>query len=292
VLQWESKKGNKVLVREFRAKFETNVDIRRSTRTSIEETLSNFLDERTSFVLSDPKVSSLATRSRTDPPWNTLVYDLSDVQLEKLLAHPIIATPSCVIIISPLQQVIPTFISGITGITCRGNSEEGQKTVLEVVRKGLLSNSPLASDFDQIAGVGTYQKVIDGLNIYFVNTSDARPSEGWWNVESSGMPKHITIDQYRAITDRIKTLTFPTDDYGDGIALRKTRECINCKCITHTVQSCPLYRMQGWLGPPKEEAENETAGGRFIRGRGFRGRGGRGGGNANPRGPRGPFRRG
>jgi hypothetical protein len=270
-LQWESKKGNKVLIREFRAKFEANADIRRTTRDNIKETLTNFLNEKTNFVLSDPKINPLASRGRFDPPWHTLVYDLSDSQYEKLLAHPIIATPSCVIIISPLQQVIPTFLTGITGISCRGNSEEGRVIVTEAVRKGLLSNSPLANDLDQIVGTGTYQELVEGISVYFVNTSDACPSDGWWNVESSGMPRHITIDQYRAITDCIKTLTFPTDDNRDGIALKKTRECVNCKCITHSVQSCPLYHMPGWLGPLKEETSNEIPRGNHNRGRGPRG---------------------
>ncbi|KAF7783146.1 hypothetical protein Agabi119p4_2522 [Agaricus bisporus var. burnettii] len=297
ILHWESKKGNKVLVREFRAKYDTDVDARRSTRSKIEDTLINFLGDDATLVLSDPKVDSGPSRARIDPPWHTLVYDLSNENLEKLLAHPIIASPDCVIIITPFQQVIPTFVAGITNITCRGNSEESQRTVLEAVQRGLLSNTPLASDFDQIAGQGSYQKLIDGLTVYFMNTSDTRPNEGWWNVESTGMPRHITIDQYQTLTDRIKTLAFPTDDYGDGVAIKKTRECINCKCITHTVQRCPLYNMRGWLGPTKEVVEDKPRNvqdsyaprGQSSRGgpqRG-RGRGGHRSGNTDYRRPRG-----
>lgn len=246
ILHWESKKGNKVLLREFRAKYETDVDTRRSTRSKIEDTLINFLGDDPTLVLSDPKVDTGPSRARIDPPWHTLVYDLSNENLEKLLAHPVI---------------------------------------------------PLASDFDQIAGQGSYQKLIDGLTVDFMNTSNTHPNEGWWNVESPGMPRHITIDQYQTLTDHIKTLVFPTDDYGDGIAIKKTRECINCKYISHMVQCCPLYNMRGWLGPTKEVVEDKprntqdsyTPRGQSSRGgpqRG-RGRGGHRSGNTDYHRPRG-----
>ncbi|XP_006457292.1 hypothetical protein AGABI2DRAFT_123168 [Agaricus bisporus var. bisporus H97] len=234
VLSWTSKKGNKVLVREFHAKYEIDVEARRKTRDNIEETITSFLGQGASFELSDPKVNPLATRSRIDPPWHTLVYDLPNNHFVKLLAHPIIATPKCVLIISPFHQVIPTFITSITGLTCKSNTSSGQRIATEAVRRGLISNTSLANDFDQIAGDGAFQKLIDEIQVYFVNTSDTHPNEGWWNVESTGMPRTITIEQYQALMDRIKKLTFPTDDHGDGIALSRSRECINCKCLSHT----------------------------------------------------------
>ncbi|EKM76690.1 hypothetical protein AGABI1DRAFT_130985 [Agaricus bisporus var. burnettii JB137-S8] len=234
ILSWTSKKGNKILVREFRAKYEVDVEARRKTRDDVEETIASFLGQDASFELSDPKVNPLATRGRTEPPWHTLVYDLSDSHFVKLLAHPIIATPKCVLIISPFHQVIPTFITSITGLTCKSNTSSRQRIATEAVRRGLMSNTSLANDFDQIAGDGAYQKLIDEIQVYFVNTSDTHPNEGWWNVESSGMPRTITIEQHQALMVRIKKLTFPTDDHGDGIALSRSRECINCKCISHT----------------------------------------------------------
>ncbi|EKM74952.1 hypothetical protein AGABI1DRAFT_132724 [Agaricus bisporus var. burnettii JB137-S8] len=290
ILSWTSKRGNKVLVREFRARYEIDVEARRKCRDDIEETITNFLGQDASFELSDPKVNPLATRGRTDPPWHTLVYNLHDAHLVKLLAHPIIATPKCVLIISPFHQVIPTFITSITGLTCKSNTPSGQRIALEAVRRGLMSNTSLSNDFDQIAGAEAFQKLIDGLQVYFVNTSSTHPNEGWWNVESTGMPRSITIEQHQALMDRIKKLTFPTDDHGDGIALLRSRECINCKCISHTVSLCPLYDMKGWLGPSKTDLQSftknpstteQSSRGRPSRGRGAWMRGGTGNRGSN-----------
>jgi hypothetical protein len=276
ILAWNSKKGNKVLVCEFRAKYEVDVEARKMLRDNIEETLTGFLGQDTPFELSDPKVSPLAMRSKMDPPWHTLVYNLTDPHFIKLMAHPIIATPKCVLIISPFHQIIPSFIMSITGLTCKSSTAPGKKIAAEAVRQGLLSDTTLANDLDTIAGAGSFQKLIDKLHVFFVNTSPTHPNEGWWNVESLGMPSNISIEQYQAFTARAKKLTFPTEDHGDGSALPRSRECVNCKCISHSVNLCPLYDMKGWLGPPKpttESRENTQTSSQSARGRG-RGRGG------------------
>jgi hypothetical protein len=251
VLAWNSKKGNKALVREFHAKYEIEVEGKRRLRESIEETLMGFLGHDATFELSDPKVNPLAARNRIDPPWHTLIYNLPDPLFIKLMAHPIIATQKCVLIVSPFHQMIPSYITSITGLTCKSNLPSGRKIATEAARQGLTSDTALANDLDLIAGAGSFQKLVDRLLVYFVNSSETHPNEGWWNVESPGMPKNITIEQYQAFTNRIKKLTFPTEDHGDGSAISRTRECINCKCLSHTANLCPLYNMKGWLGPPK-----------------------------------------
>jgi hypothetical protein len=67
ILAWNSKKGNKALVREFHAKYEIEVEGKRRLRENIEETLTGLLDHDATFELSDPKVNSLAARNRIDP---------------------------------------------------------------------------------------------------------------------------------------------------------------------------------------------------------------------------------
>jgi hypothetical protein len=185
------------------------------------------------------------------------------------MAHPIIATPKCILIISPFYQIIPSFIMSITGLTCKSNMTSGKKIAAKVVCQGLSSDTALANDLDTIAGTGSFQKLIDKLNVFFVNMSQTHPNEGWWNVELLGMPSNISIEQHQAFITRTKKLTFPTDDHGNGTAFPRSHKCVNCKCISHTVSLCPLYNMKGWLGPPKptiESRENPQASSQLARG--------------------------
>jgi hypothetical protein len=146
----------------------------------------------------------------------------------------------------------------ITGLTCKSNSPSSKKTATEAVCQGLMSDMTLANDLNLIAGQGSFQKIMNKLHVFFVNTSETLPNEGWWNVESVGMPKNISIEQYQAFMAHMKRLTFPTNDHGNGSTLPCSRKCINCKCISHTVNICPLYNMKGWLGPPKPNGENQN----------------------------------
>ena len=305
VEDWKKVTTPRLWARLFRGKNEKNgISTVDSTRALIKNLVR--IENDITFGVSYPRPETIFEANRFPPPYHMLVSGLTLEQAEHLINLEVVATKDITIIFVPFEEVRPTFVLTIQGLTFT-DSPEAREVVLDLVRsrfkeseavmKHIADSAPMLKD-------RVVRNIFNNLAVKFLEVKRSDANGGnirAWNVYMNH--SYLPNDEHIKLIQIMRNCTFPSATSGFGVPLkgRETLFCVNCKSIDHDMPNCPFPGLPGWLGykpavePPHQNSRRAYGDGEtrtfeaseFKRGRGRgRGRGGRGSGYDPRRGSR------
>lgn len=299
--KWVQKPGAKAWVRLYRAKYEENAQ---STVAKLRNVITQLIGaSRATDIIISPPTADEALYERFSQPWHLLVSGLPAEAIDLLTSLAVCATTDVTCFFVPFEQPLPTYICTIENMTFQ-DSTRSNLLIAELVRKVLRDNAEVSSFINShiIAPTATTaSRAIDSIRVSSLNIATSRSSMlTVWNIYCDAPPP-FSLEDYYLWSALIRSLRFPSDDYGTGVPRLQDKQftCAGCKSLDHPTGLCPLPATPGWLGPSNAAAKedlsmtsldtrsNNPSHNGFKRGS-TRGRGTRGrGSNNGPRGGRG-----
>ncbi|KAG1839791.1 hypothetical protein F4604DRAFT_1691065 [Suillus subluteus] len=166
----------------------------------------------------------------------------------------------------PTAKLLPSYICTIENLTFQ-DCDRSNLCITELVKMTLL-NSPAVSEFINKHIItpdnSAVKRALDSIRVTSLNIATSKTSSFTvWNVYCDEPPR-FSLEDYFVWSSIIRSLCFPSDDYGTGVPRLQEKQfmCLRCKSLDHPTGLCPLPNTPGWLGPsnvaPKEDLSMTT----------------------------------